>query len=121
MSHKLYYDSDLDCVILRVEGLVTLNRVRKLAPEVSHLCEKTGCCRLLNDMSGAQIDITIPGLFTSPQIMNESHVSPKIKRALVVPPSFKEAEFLENVTRNRGHNFKIFNDIDDAVKWLRTG
>jgi hypothetical protein len=29
MSHELYYDSDIDCVVLRVEGVVTLNRVRK--------------------------------------------------------------------------------------------
>lgn len=118
MSHDLYHDSENDCIILRVEGKVTLDRIRRIAPEVARICEETGCSRLLNDMSETEIDIPVPELFKSPKIMEESNVPRVLKRALVVPSSFGELGFLENVSRNRGHNLMVFRDIEEARKWL---
>ncbi len=118
MSHELHYDPNIDCVILRIQGIVTLDLIRKIAPEVARMCEETGCRRLLNDMSAATINISILDLYTSPKTMDESGVSRKIKRALVVPHAFDEPDFLENLTRNRGHDLKIFKDIKEAKQWL---
>lgn len=118
MSHELYYDSDIDCVILRVQGEVTMGSIRKIAPQAGSMCAEKGCNRLLNDMSEATINISVVNLFDSPGTMDESGVSRTIKRALVVPPDFKEFRFLENVTRNRGHNLMVFKDIEEARKWL---
>ena len=118
MSHELSYDSDIDCVILRVKSEVTLELVRELAPLVASMFEETNCRRLLNDMSGATIDISVTKLFNSPQIMDEAGVMRNTKRALVVPQSFDESAFLENVTRNRGHNLMIFKDVEEAKRWL---
>ncbi|MFC1763075.1 hypothetical protein ACFL6U_13465 [Planctomycetota bacterium] len=118
MSHELSYDSDIDCVILRIQGKVTMELIRKLAPQVASMFEKTNCHRLLNDMRATTIDISITALFNSPKIIDESGIMRNTKRALVVPPSFEKPEFLENVTRNRGHNLMIFKDIEEAKKWL---
>jgi len=120
MPHELRYDDDIDCVILRVEGTVTMELIRELAPQVARLCEETGCNRLLNDMSAASIRIPVMELFTSPKIMDESRVTQRIRRALVAPSSFAEAEFLQDVTRNRGHDFKVFRDVEEAKQWLLT-
>ncbi len=118
MSHKLSYDAETDCVILRVQGEVTIETIRELAPRVASLLEKTNCPRFLNDMSAATIDISVAELFGSPRIMDESGLKRDTKRALVVPPSFAESAFLENVTCNRGHNLMIFQDIEEAREWL---
>ena len=118
MSHELYYDSYVGCVVLNVKNTVTIDRIKTIAPKVAHMCSKTGCRRLLNDMSEATIKVSLLELFESPQIMSESDVTQSIKRALVIPPTFDEPEFLENVTRNRGHNFKVFEDVKQARKWL---
>jgi len=118
MSHTLEYDSDADCITLRIEGIVTLDLIAEIAPEVGRLCVDTGCCRLLNDMRDTTINISITELNKSPKIMDESGVSRTLKRALVVPSSFNQYRFLENVTRNRGHNFMVFKDIKKAKKWL---
>jgi len=118
MSHELYYDSGIGCVVLVVTGTITVDRVREIAPLVARMCSETGCRHLLNDMSAATIKLSLMELFESPQIMNESEVSQGIKRALVFPPNFEEPKFLENVTRNRGHEFRAFEDIEEAKKWL---
>jgi hypothetical protein len=118
MAYELSYDSDIDCVILRVKSEVTLELVRELAPLVANMFEETNCRRLLNDMSATTIDMSVTKLFNSPQIMDESGIMRDTKRALVVPPSFDESDFLENVTRNRGHNLMVFKDVEEAKKWL---
>ena len=118
MGDELRYDSDSDCVILHVEGTVTMERIRKLAPQVARMFAHTGCNRLLNDMRAAIIDVSVTELFDSPNAMDEAKVSRTIKRALVVPPSFKESTFLEDVTNNRGHNLRVFKDIEEAKQWL---
>jgi len=118
MSDELRYDSDTDCVILHVEGTVTMELVRKLAPQVARMCAETGCKRILNDMRATSINVSVTELFDSPNAMDEAQISRVIKRALVVPPSFKESTFLEDVTNNRGHNLKVFKDIEEAKQWL---
>lgn len=119
-THTLHYDADTDCVVLRVEGRVTLDRIRTLAPEAASLCAEKECLRLLNDMSTATIDISALHVYESPKVMEESGITQWIKRALVIPPTFDEPDFLETVTRNRGHDFKTFTDVDKARKWLLT-
>lgn len=120
MSHKLFYDAESHCVVLQIEGLVNLERIRRIAPEAASFCYELECYRLLNDMSQAVIDISVAGLFSSPKIMDELQVSRQIKRALVVPSEFsgEKAIFLENVTRNRGHNLMVFEDVNLAKQWL---
>lgn len=77
MSHTLYYDTTNDCIVLTVEGIVTLARIREIAPEVGAMCEKTGCRRLLNDMRTATLAISLidaytkaPGLWTNPGFLD---------------------------------------------------
>ena len=117
-KYELYYDSAIECVILHVNGTVNLDRIRIIAPEVARLCEEKGCRRLLNDMSKANIHISVLDAYNSPRIMAESGISQVIKRALVLPPSFKESEFLITVTHNRGHDIMAFTDIQKAKEWL---
>jgi hypothetical protein len=118
MSHELLYDSDDDCVILRVKGRVTMALVRELAPQVATLFEENSCRRLLNDMSAATIDMSVADLYGSPEVMDESGVMRGTRRALVVSPDFDDDRFLENVSRNRGHNLMIFKSVDEAKVWL---
>ena len=118
MSHELHYDDMSDCLILRFEGTVTMERIRKVAPQVARVCAETGCYRLLNDMRATTINISVTELFTNPKAMDESGISRTIKRALVVPSAFDMHKFLETITRKSGHNLKVFKDIETAKQWL---
>jgi len=116
--HTLDYDSENDCILLRFNGVVSLDTITEVAPQVAQLSEKTGCLRLLNDMSAAQITIAFLELFDSPDIMDRSKITRAIKRALVVPHDFANADMLETLTRNRGHDLRVFHDADTASEWL---
>lgn len=118
MSHNLTYDSETGCVILRIQGRVTMKLIQELAPQVARMFRETKCQRFLNDMSTAVIDVSFMDVYGSPKAMDESGITRDIRRALVVPSDFKQSEFLETVTRNRGHDLRIFTDVDEAKRWL---
>ncbi|HNK62418.1 MAG TPA: hypothetical protein PLE14_00100 [Anaerolineales bacterium] len=49
----------------------------------------------------------------------QTGISPfKLKRAFVVSKNLDDFHFFENVTRNNGQLAKIFQDVDEAKKWL---
>jgi hypothetical protein len=121
MTHTLQYNPDTDCIELTIQGIFNMKRLEAIAPEVARLSEKSACLRILNDMSNATIDVSLADIYSSPQQMDNSGICRSTRRALVVPPGFEQATFLETVTRNRGHNLKIFHDRDSATAWLLTG
>lgn len=119
MSYSLSYDKDNDLIVIIFGEKVGIDLIKEAAPKVARLCEETGCRRILNDMSNAMIDISIAQIPESPRIMDESQIARATKRALVLPRGFSEAHFLETVTRNRGHNLRVFFDLKKAMAWLR--
>jgi len=121
MPYTLRHEAQNECVVLTVTGTVTMEAIREMAPAVAALCERTGCRRILNDMSTATVEVSFLEVFGSPKAMDESGVSRQTIRALVVPPDFREAGFLETVTRNRGHNLRVFTDLAEAKRWLLAG
>jgi hypothetical protein len=119
MTHRLIYNPDSDCIELTVEGVFNMERLKHIAPEVAKLSEESGCQCILNDMSGATIDVSLVDAYSNPQQMDNAGIRRSTQRALVVPPDFEQAEFLETVTRNRGHNLKVFTDRKEALAWLQ--
>ena len=118
MPYSLRYDPDTDCIVLISKNTVTLESVKEAAPRVARMCEKTGCLRILNDMSAATVDVSLIDILSSPGVMDESNISRATKRALVLPSGLFKAIFLEFVTRYKGHNLMIFRDKEQAKRWL---
>ncbi len=119
MTHKLIYNADTDCIELTVLGSFNMERLKEIAPEVAKLSEQSHCQRILNDMSSATIDVSLAEIYSSPQQMDRSGINRMSRRALVVPPDFEQAAFLETVTRNRGHNLRVFSVREEALNWLQ--
>jgi len=121
MTYDVHFDPEINCIFMHVSGRVTLEVIRELAIRVSGICAEKKCYRVLNDMRTATVKISIPDLYAVPKTMSESGLPRRLMRALVVPSDFDDSEFLENVTRNRGHNLMVFKDIEKAKEWLKLG
>jgi hypothetical protein len=120
MPHTLAYIPEEGYIELTVDGRFNLARLKQIAPEVASLSNESGCLHILNDMSYATIDVSVLDVYSSPQQMDDAGITRSTKRALVVPKSFEHAHFLETVTRNRGHDLKVFFDRDEAINWLQS-
>lgn len=118
MSFDLYHDPETDCIYLTIEGPADIDLMKTILGEVGRLHRETGCHRILNDMTAARIDISLVEIFDIPQMIDDAGLGLEVRRALVFAPDFAEAKFAESVSRNRGHNIRVFHDRQPALDWL---
>lgn len=118
MPLDLRYNEEEKFIHLIVSGDFGLEQLKEYAAEVAALSEEKNCLNILNDMTGAKIDIDFMDVYHSPRYVTEAGIKNATRRALVVPDDFNQDQFLENVTRNACHNLKVFHNVDDAKEWL---
>jgi hypothetical protein len=118
MTSILRYDSDADCIFLRIEGLVTIDRIRELTSQVAQLCEKSECWRVLNDLSDASIDLSISKYLSSSKFVDKLTGFRSVKKALVAPDAFLKCGFLGGASADHCTCFEIFRDVESAMQWL---
>jgi hypothetical protein len=118
MSYSIKFNPDTDCIVLIFEHNVTMKSLKEAALRAGQMFEETRCNRILNDRSAATMDLSFMEIFSSPAITDEAKIARTAKRALLLPSNFQDASFLENVSQNKGHHLKVFNDLESAEKWL---
>jgi hypothetical protein len=77
----------------------------------------------LSDYREAELDLSVVELYDVPRIISRESASQgllanKFKRAIVVKRDLQDFSFFETVTLNSGQNAKLFQDLDEAKKWL---
>jgi len=93
--------------------------VKEMAPAVFKLMTENDCGRVLNDVREAEITKSAMELMVMSSSVTQAGFHQKHKRALVVKEYNKDVEFFETALRNRGHQLKVFIDMDEARDWLR--
>ena len=95
-----------------------LPMLQQMAAEVAKTCQETGVSRVLNDLRGADPPKSIIDVYNMPQMAQKVGVSQFCRRAIVVGNRKVEFHFLETVFINQGHQVRMFDEIEDAKKWL---
>jgi len=118
MLYSIKYNKETNCIYVSIEGAFDLSLFDKMAAEVAQYVNEYGCKRILNDLRqvtpiGSTFDI-----YSMPKLALEAGVKRNVKRALLVSGSFSQFRFLETVFINQGNIVKLFNDIDNAKRWL---
>ena len=118
MPYKIVYEKEGDYISIRVEGGFGLSVLKQLSADVSKFIEKYGCNHILNDLRLAKLTSDTLDIYNMPQTASNSGIENLCKRALVVSERSSDFHFLETVFLNRGHNVKMFTDIEEAMHWL---
>jgi len=123
MSFRVDYDNVNNCIVGRFEGEFTSKAFDDYLQEISRVAKQYDCLRFLNDLRGAVINISVFDLSESPARTIDSTFDRRWKRAIVLNPdslSTEKREFFETVNENRGVSVKTFNDMAEALDWLKT-
>jgi hypothetical protein len=118
MPFSITYDAKIACILVSVEGEFNFALFERMAPEVARCINESGCDHILNDMRQANLSEHVGTIYSMPEHAMKAGIERSIKRALVVTGSLSEFWFLETVFLNQGNVVKLFNDIDDARRWL---
>ena len=126
MLHTITYNSDLGIVEIKFQENVTWKEVEDILWESARIAKEKNCFMFLSDFREATLELSFLELYEFPKILSEIFASSgisahKIKRAFVVAKDLKDYSFFETVNVNRGYRHKMFEDIDEAKKWLLEG
>jgi hypothetical protein len=106
---RLHLQGEIDAQILSVA-------TSKLVEEIS----RCNCNRLLMDHREAKLNISVSEMFNRPMVASNLGVPYSSKIAIIYSKREFDYRFVETVGSNRGFTVKVFTDIDEGIKWLKT-
>ena len=124
MAHKTIFNVETGIIETKYQGIVTFNEVKEVVSESITLSEENKRYLWLADYSEATLNLSTMEIYDLPKLILEAATSLNIvafhiKRAIVIIRDKANYEFAEIVSKNRGQNIDLFDDIEKARKWLR--
>jgi hypothetical protein len=120
MEWTISFLSDLQIVVIQTHGIADETTSLEMAKSIAKAMAQHQAMRCLVDHSAiSSVSGSVVKTYYRPDELREVGIPSKVKIAEVVSPIHKEHfGFLENVCRNRGFDFLVFNDQEAAIKWL---
>ncbi len=123
MPHTVTYNSETHIVKTKAHGNLTLDEAKELIFDIGQVCVEKNCFLCLSDYREVILELSTLDIYSIPRLLSDILASMgllanKVKRAVVVAKDIRDFEFFETVTINSGQNIKLFQDIDEAKKWL---
>jgi len=118
MPSHIEYISKNGYVSLILKGEVTAGDLATVRKEAASLLSEHNCSRLLVDATElARMQSIVEDFeFVS---RNLSYFPPPVRIAEIANEQYLEhMQFVEDVSQNRGIDFKVFTDRDEAIGWL---
>jgi hypothetical protein len=116
MTHTVTYNPVLGVIETVAQGNLNLSEAKEIISAITQIAVEKDCFLCLSDYRNATID-EIPKILST--IVTSSGLRPsKFKRAIIAEKSSKDYQFFETVTLNMGQHIKLFQDIEEAKKWL---
>jgi len=119
----MIYNLELHIIEIKHQGIITFNEIIETFSEAIQIVQDVNCFLTLGDYRNANVNLSTIEIHQLPKVISDiliqSGIAPhKLKRAFVVAKNLNDFHFFETVTFNNGQLAKIFQDIDEAKKWL---
>ena len=123
MPHTVSYNPGLNLIEVEIRGSYTLADAKELLTTTVELVNRHECFSILCDLREAKIGLSTLEIHEAPATLGSTIAASgieihKLRRALIVDQTNPDARFLETVARNSGHQVTIFQNFDDAKRWL---
>lgn len=118
MKISVTYDEVHNCLYGKAVGAFEPKHVKEYGDEILRVARIHNCKRFLNDMREADLRLSITDLYYASAEAMIGEFDRTWKRALIVKELTKEIEFYEITATNKGLIIKVFDNYDEALKWL---
>ena len=123
MLHKVTYDENSKIITIKYWGNISLPDLKSGSRDAAQQIIDYKCHHILVDSREVDFKLSTLEIFDLPKtfsdILSEFGLElRKIKRALLVAHIKNDYQFVETVAINRGYLVKLFDDINEARKWL---
>jgi hypothetical protein len=123
MPHTIVYDSELHIIKTTFLGIIDIKSAKEITTEFALMGKEKNCYLFLNDFREATLKLSTLDIYEAPKTISgifslAGFTAYQTKRALVVSQKSADFQFFETVIHNQGQRSKVFEDIDEAKKWL---
>ncbi len=123
MPFSLTFNADAGICEIIVSGIFDPPLNEEIKNAAQEVILKHNCYRFIIDCREAKLQLPTLLIHKAPSEIRKrlddiKFPAHKVRRAFVVRNDFKDFSFIETVSTNRGLQVKIFQDMDQAIKWL---
>ena len=120
MEWTVSFLPDEQIVVIQTHGVADEAGSLEMAKSIARTMSEYNAERCLIDHSGIHsVSGAVIKIYYRPQELREVGIPSKVRIAEVVLPAHKaHFDFFETVCRNRGFDFRIFNERESAIQWL---
>ena len=123
MTHTVTYNPALGVIETVAQGNLNLSEAKEIMSAITQIAMEQDCFVCLSDYRKATIAMSTFEIYEIPNILSEIVTSfglppSKFKRAIIADKSLEDYQFFETVTLNMGQHIRLFQDMDEAKKWL---
>ena len=124
MGVETIFNEDENIIETRLTGDITNKDVLDFIDNMIELTIKNDCLSWIVDYTNARYKLSTMQIFDLPnEVFKKMELLGNkkyhVKRAIVRVNDNDDFAFLENVANNRGQNLLVFNNRDEAKKWLK--
>jgi hypothetical protein len=119
MTFKVHYDNRSKCVIGTYRGTLDMKSLEGYAYEIMKVASNHDCTSFLNDLRKAEVNLSTFDLYYIPETLHKMGFKRWWKRAIVASEQLDDYYFFELTAQNRGCYVKIFEDMVEAMKWVK--
>jgi hypothetical protein len=123
MTHRVAYNPELGVIETIAQGTLTLSEAKEIISEIAYIAIEKNCFLCLSDYREATMDMSTLQIHDVPKVLSKLVTSlglhpSQFRRAIVAEKGFQDYHFFETVTLNAAQNIRLFQDMDEAKKWL---
>ncbi|HMU92062.1 MAG TPA: hypothetical protein PKE35_06735 [Anaerolineales bacterium] len=118
MNWQITYIADENLIYVKTSGVVTSEAANSMLKEIVEVAVCHQCDRQIIDHSGADFALRLFELYERPSINVRIGLSHKWKIAMIFSELTQNTFFMETVFRNRGYNFRQFDNLEKARTWI---
>jgi len=113
-----YMDSS-NIICVRAKGYLTSENMVNVASQVLKMAAEKNCSRVLCDYTETRFVESILGIYENPFRNRAIGFPISIRVATIYTTEEREHLFWETVSRNRGFDFRVFKNGEEASEWLQ--
>ncbi len=118
MDREIKYLEDKDILQVKTSGVYEVKKETDTVTKIALELSKYDCNKCIIDHRNTTVSGRILDSYERSEKYSSFGVKRSLKCALVFMRLNEDIIFFENVCRNRGWDFKVFTDYDEALFWL---
>ncbi|HND47357.1 MAG TPA: hypothetical protein PLL95_02275 [Anaerolineales bacterium] len=118
MEWHIEYIPEIALLYIKTKGILTNEKANQMVAEIALAMKEHQCLCQIVDHRETVFDFRTLDYYERPKVNQQLGMSKQWRVAMIFKQLSEETLFMETVFRNRGFEFRQFDDLDKAKEWV---